>query len=150
MIKIIVVAAIASLLFSCRSLKPPVFNGIGNLRINKLSMGQSIMTLDLNFFNPNHSKARLKNAEGDAWMDSVFLGHFVVDSSIRIPSNGDFFIPVKLNVDMKFILQHTLSAFLNEEVLIRITGNARVGKGGIYGRYPLNYSGKQNLSKLFQ
>ena len=149
MIRLVVPIAMLFML-SCRSLKPPVFHAVDNVKMDRLSLGKSAITLDLLFFNPNRSKARLKSAEGDAWMDSTFLGHFVVDSSIAIPSNSNFIIPVKLNVDMKYLLQHSMSALLHEEVTIRVTGKARVGKAGLYRNYPLNYSGKQNLSKLFQ
>ncbi len=95
-------------------------------------------------------RARLKEAQGDAWMDSIFLGHFVVDTAIAIPANSDFVVPVKLNVDMKYMLQLSLVAFGNDEVTITLKGNARVGKAGIYRSYPLDYSGKQNPGKLLQ
>lgn len=134
---------------SCKSLKEPVFNGISNMRVNKLVAGKSLITLDLAYFNPNHIKARLKEADGEAWMDSTYLGHFYVDSSVNIPANSNFIIPVKLNLEMKHILRHSLAAFLNEQVLITIKGKAKVGKSGVYKNIPLQYEGSQNLQELF-
>lgn len=108
------------------------------------------MTLDLKYFNPNNVNARMKEAEGDAWLDSTYLGHFYVDTTVNIQANSDFLIPLKLDVDMKFILQNALAGFLNEQVLIRIKGKAKLGKSGIYKKYPLRYEGKQNLKELFK
>jgi len=108
------------------------------------------MTLDMAYFNPNNINARLKEAEGEAWMDSTYLGHFLLDSAVNIPANADFVVPVKLDVEMKNILKHSLAAFLNEEVLFTITGKAKVGKNGIYRKIPLHYEGKQNLQELFK
>jgi hypothetical protein len=43
-----------------------------------------------------------------------------------------------------------VTAFLNENVLLRITGQARAGKSGFYKNFSLNYQGKQNLRELFK
>lgn len=135
---------------SCVSMKKPVFNGIDKVQMNKLEKGRSQVTLQLHYFNPNNKKARLKNAEGEAWMDSTYLGHFVVDETVDIPANSNFTIPVKLDVEMKHILKHSLSALMNEQVLITINGKAKVGKGGLYKKIPFHYEGNQNLRELFK
>jgi LEA14-like dessication related protein len=151
--KLSLISAIIFLLLSlcsCRNLKEPVFKGIENVQMKTIGMNGSLMTLDLKYFNPNNINARMKNAEGDAWLDSTYLGHFYVDTTVDIRANSDFLIPVKLNVDMKFILQNSLASFLNEQVLIRIKGKAKLGKGGIYKKYPLSYEGKQNIKELLK
>lgn len=133
---------------SCRDIKEPELRGIDNLKLGKLSLGKSIITLHVKYFNPNPFDATLKKAEGDAWMDSTYLGHFLVDTVVHVPAKQEFLVPVKLAVDMKYMLQHTLSSFTNEEVWIRITGKARAGRKGFYKNFPLKYEGKQNIAKL--
>jgi len=135
---------------SCKKLKDPVFDHIQNIRINNVSQGVSTMTLEMAWFNPNNITARLKEADGEAWMDSTYLGHFYVDTVMTIPANSNFIVPVNLEVEMKHILKHSLAAFLNEQVLITIKGRAKVGKGGIYKNIPLQYEGKQHLQELFK
>jgi len=135
---------------SCKKLKDPVFNYIQNVKVNNLRKGVSTMTLEMAWFNPNNITARLKEADGEAWMDSTYLGHFYVDSAMTIPANSNFIVPVKLEVEMKQILKHSLAAFLNDEVLITVKGKAKVGKSGIYKKIPLHYEGKQNLQELFK
>ncbi|MDP4264544.1 MAG: hypothetical protein Q8941_18585 [Bacteroidota bacterium] len=142
--------ALLFLLASCGKMEEPVFNNIGNVRVNKLGIGQSVVTLDMQYFNPNHSKAKLKEAEGDTWLDSTYIGHFHVDSMVNIPANANFTVPVKLDVDMKYLLKYAASGFKSDqEVLVTVKGRARAGKSGFYKNFPINYEGRQNLSKLF-
>jgi LEA14-like dessication related protein len=139
------------LLFSsCHRMKDPVFNDIENVQVSKAGKGRSLMTFNMSYFNPNHTGGRLKEAEGDAWLDSTYLGHFYVDTIVNIPPNSNFIIPVKLDMEMKNIFRHSLAAFLNEQVLITIKGKAKVGKGGFYKKFPLHYEGKQDLAELFK
>jgi LEA14-like dessication related protein len=138
------------LLASCGKMKDPVFKGIENVKVNEVGIEESTVTLDIRYHNPNNFKGLLKQAEGDAWMDSTYLGHFIVDSSVHIPANSEFLVPVKLAVDMKKMLQHSLAAFLNENVLLKITGQAKAGKSGFYRNFSLNYQGMQNLRELFK
>ena len=95
-------AILILLLTSCGGkMKDPVFKGIENVKVNEVGMSESTVTLDIRYHNPNNFKGLLKQAEGDAWMDSTYLGHFLVDSSVTIPANSEFLVPVKMAVDMK-------------------------------------------------
>jgi LEA14-like dessication related protein len=147
----LIIAGLILIAFSsCKKLKDPVFDHIQNIRVNNIAKGVSTMTLEMAWFNPNNISAHLKEADGEAWMDSTYLGHFYVDSAMIIPANSNFIVPVKLEVEMKQILKHSLAAFMNEQVLITIKGNAKVGKSGFYKKIPLHYEGKQNLQELFK
>jgi LEA14-like dessication related protein len=147
--KLILISLLAGFLISCGKMKDPVFKGIENVKMDGLGMQSSFVTLDIRYLNPNGFKGRLKKAEGDAWIDSIYLGHFTVDTLVFIPPNSEFLVPVKLMVDMKQMLKHSMTAFLKEDVLLTITGTARAGKSGVYKNFPLNYAGRQNLNELF-
>ncbi len=131
-------------------MKDPVFKGIENIKLSEFAMDSSMITLDIRYFNPNTFKGTLKDAEGDAWMDSNYLGHFTVDTTVMIGAASEFLVPVKLAVNMKQILKHSFAALLNKEVLLRIKGKAKAGRSGIYRNFSLNYQGKQNLRELFK
>ena len=135
---------------SCKSMKDPVFKGIENVNMGQVGVTESLITLDIRYHNPNNFNGSLKQAEGDAWMDSTYLGHFVADSTIDIPANGEFLVPVRLMMDMKQILKNSYAALMNEEVLLRIKGSARAGRSGFYKKFSLDYAGKQNLRALFK
>jgi LEA14-like dessication related protein len=141
---------VMGLLASCKDIKDPELKGIDNVKLNKLTSKQSTVTMQIKYFNPNHFKAKIKQAEGEAWMDSSYLGHFTVDSIVNVPAYSEFIVPVSLAVDMKYLLLNSLSAFLNDEVLIRIKGTARAGRSGFYKTIPLRYEGKQDLGRLLK
>ncbi len=147
--KLTLVFLIAGLFASCKKMKDPVFKGIENVSMNAVSMRSASVTLDIRYLNPNNFRGQLSRAEGDAWVDSVYLGHFVVDTTIHIPANSEFLVPVKLDLDMKQVLKHGLTGATKEEVTLKITGTARAGKSGFFKNVALNYIGKQNLKELF-
>ncbi len=129
-------------------MKDPDFRGVENIHLTSLGLKESALTLDLHYYNPNNSRLRLKKAEGEAWLEGNFLGHFTVDTLVLIPANGDFELPVKLQVDMSKAIQNSAAVLFNQEVMVKIEGKARVGKAGFFINYPIHYEGKQNLSEL--
>src|SRR6187549_3580368 len=92
--------------YSCKSFKQPDFKGIENLKLSKLGLSQSTLKLDLVYYNPNNSKLQLKSAEGDAWLEGNLLGHFSMDTLIKIPALADFILPLKLEMNMKKLVQN--------------------------------------------
>lgn len=148
--KLFLIGLIVLAMASCKRMKDPVFKGIENVKMGQVGVKESLVTLDIRYHNPNKFNASLKQAEGDAWMDSTYLGHFIADSIIHIPANGEFLVPVRLMMDMKQILKNSFAALMNEEVMLRIKGNARAGRSGLYKNFSLNYEGKQNLRALFK
>ena len=135
---------------SCGKMADPVFKGIENVKVNEIGRTESTVTLDIRYLNPNNFNGLLKQAEGDAWMDSTYLGHFTVDTSVHIPANSEFLIPVKMAVDMKKMFRNTFAALLNDKVLLRISGQAKAGKSGFYKNFSLEYQGMQNVRELFK
>ena len=148
--KLFFVALFVLAMASCKNMKDPVFKGIENVKMGQVGVTESLVTLDIRYHNPNNFNGSLKQAEGDAWMDSTYLGHFSADSTIHIPANGEFLVPVRLMMDMKQILKNSFAALMNEEVMLRIKGSARAGRSGFYKNFSLNYEGKQNLRALFK
>ena len=133
---------------SCGSLKDPEFKTIENVRISKIGVVESQLLLDIIYSNPNNSRLKLKKAEGEAWVENTYLGHFKIDSLIHIPRSGEFRLPITLMVDMKKFLKNSILSILSNEVTIKVKGNAKVGKGFLYINYPIQYEGKQNLREL--
>jgi len=146
---ILILVTIVEIVFcSCGKMQDPVFNGIENMKLSKVGLGTSVMAFDVRYFNPNNTKAKLKDAEGEAWLDSNYIGHFHVDTMVNIPAKADFNIPVRLDVDTKAFLLYSFSKPKNSDVLITVNGKARVGKSGIYKSIPLHYEAKKNLAQL--
>ena len=51
---------------------------------------------------------------------------------------------------MKKVLKNSLTALFNNEITVKVAGTSKLGKGGLYIRYPIKYEGKQNLDKLLR
>lgn len=141
---------LAIVMISCNNIKDPEFKRIEAIDLDKVNFNNSSVKVNVIYFNPNKFSATLKEARGDAFIDSALLGHFTVDTIIVAPAKSDFIIPVNLKVDMNYILQNSMSLLSKQEVLIRLTGTAKAGKSGIYKNFPILYEGKQNVQELFK
>jgi LEA14-like dessication related protein len=136
----------AYVLTSCGNLMDPEMKGIENIRISRLGLKESTLFLDIHYFNPNGFRLKLKKAEGDAWVDGNPLGHFTMDTLVQIMPRSDFRLPVKLEMDMSHFAGNMSAAFLGKQVLLKVKGTARAGKGFLFFNYPIEYEGKESLS----
>ena len=134
----------------CQSVKDPELKGIEKVGINRLGLKESSLTFDLLFFNPNNYRLKLKEASGDAWLDGNLLGHFTVDTFLHIPSKGDFRLPVRLRMDMSHFIENISAAFMDKQVILKVEGTAKAGKGIVFINYPVRYEGKQKLRELLK
>ncbi len=146
----LILLLIATVHLACGSLNDPDFRSIENIRLSRFGLKESRLLLDLHYYNPNKAGLKLKKAEGDAWMDDHYLGHFTVDTLIHISALSDFILPVNMEMDMSHLLQNTTAVFLGREVTVKLKGKVRVGKGIVFINYPIRYEGKQNFSELIK
>jgi len=135
-------------LSSCHKMKEPEPRGIEDLRISRLGLKSSELQLRLLYYNPNHSGVTLKNASGDAWIDSEYAGHFSIDSMVRIHARDDFSLPVSLQLEMNQVLKTSSAILFGKVVDLRLEGNAKIRKGGISFNLPIRYQGKQDLGRM--
>jgi LEA14-like dessication related protein len=133
-------------LFSCNSPVSPEYKTYKNLKIEKLNLQQSNISLDLVYYNPNRFAIKMKQTELDIYLDGRYLGHSTAPQIIEVPRNADFIVPVKVMVDMGQLLKNSWAALTGKEVTIKVTGNTKIGKAGVYFNFPVFYEGKQTFS----
>lgn len=133
---------------SCKSVKEPELKGIGNFKMDKLSLVNPEVRIDLRYFNPNNYNIKIKKAEGDAWLNNHPLGHFTLDTLIHVDAQSDFTLPVNLTMDVGNLPQNASLLLLAKEVTLKVVATARVGKGLLFINYPIMYEGKQDLKEL--
>lgn len=140
------VIAFSVFCFSCK--KPTAFDyrDVKNIKINSFGLNTSKVSMDLVFFNPNNFGVNLKNVNCNIYIDSNYLGQFVLDTLMHIPKSSEFIFPASMEVNMKGLFQNSLSILFNKEVTIAAKGTTRVGKGGLYVTIPFNYQGKQKIN----
>ena len=130
---------------ACSKPVAPVYGGIENFRVNSLGVGQSAVSADLKYYNPNGFNMKLKSGAVDVYMNNRFLGKTILDTSILIPARDSFLIPVSMKVDMKQVYSNALDILLSNEVNIKLDGAAKLGKGLLFFDLPIQYEGKQAL-----
>lgn len=148
--KLFYLLIIVSIFASCKSMKEPDYKGIDSFKIMRVNGDTSTLSLNVRYYNPNNRNLQLKDAVGDAYIDSIYLGHFSMDTVVRIAKNSEFVLPVLLRANMKNIYSNAASVFLNKEFNVRLEGQCKVGRGGIFIHYPIHYQGKQSLSLMMR
>jgi LEA14-like dessication related protein len=130
---------------SCKQPQAPQYGGLENFKVNTLGVGESAVSADLKYFNPNHFTMKLKYGEMDVYINNRFVGKTLLDTMTFIPARDSFLIPVSMKVDMKQIYSNALDILLTHEATIKLDGFAKLGKAGLYFDVPIKYEGKQNI-----
>lgn len=130
-----------AILSSCGKMKDPEFRRVSSAELGKLGLVKSELKLNLVFFNPNRFKGALQWAEGEAWMDSVYLGPFRVENAVVAEAKKEFAIPVILSLNMQQALKLSRDLLQDkgtENLQLKIVGKLRAGRNGIYRTIPMN------------
>ena len=143
---LLLTTALTLLLFSCSTPKELEYRDFKNLTINQLGFSATAIRMDLIYYNPNKFGLQLKSFELDIFQNNNYLGHSTQEQLVSIPGREEFTIPVKVDVDMKNLLKNGITSILSNQVVIKVTGTVKVGKGNIYKSFPVNYEGVQNFS----
>ncbi len=136
---------VTGIVSSCSKPQFPVYYDFVNFKVDSIGEVNSVVSAELKYYNPNNYNMRLKEGEVDVYLNQKLAGHSVLDSLIIIPKKDTFYLPVKMSVNMKVIFSNALSILLNNEMDIRLQGNARIGRSGIYMNVPILYEGRQRI-----
>ncbi len=139
------IALMAVLFISCKNIKEPDYRGYRDVKISNLGDNAGQLSITLDYFNPNNKALKLKEAEGDVFIDEKLLGHFIADSLIKINRLSDFSVPVKISLVMDILAKQSMKALLNPKVLLKIVGKAKVGKGAFFFNVPIRYEKETEL-----
>ena len=122
------------------------YRDVRNFHLQNLGLQKSRVSMDFVFFNPNSFPVNLKKIDCDVFVDSSYIGKFLLDTTIHIGRTSEFTLPVNLDVEMKDILKTSFNALISNEVLLGARGTTRVGRSGLYLTIPFRYEGKQKLN----
>lgn len=131
---------------SCSSPKALEYKTYHNFSVESLGFNNSTVSLNLEYYNPNNFGMQLKNTDLDIFINGNLLGHSTTDTLINIPRRNTFLVPVKINVDMQNAFKNAWNTLMGKEVLVRLSGKVRVGKGNVFMSFPINYESKQTFS----
>lgn len=130
---------------SCKQLSPPEFINAENLKIGTKDILRPTVSADIRLYNPNKSNLIFKSGDLDIYVDNRLLGHTELDSVIHIRKLDTFLIPLSVQVNFSNMLNNALAMSMKDSVLIRLEGNIRVGRSGVFFTRPIRYEQKEKL-----
>ncbi|MEO6671700.1 MAG: LEA type 2 family protein [Ferruginibacter sp.] len=131
---------------SCGTPKDLEFREFKNLSVENIGFSGANLKVDVVYYNPNNFSLELNRTDLDIYVDSTFLGHSSQELQVKIPKREAFSIPLKVELEMKNLLKNGLMSLLNKQVMVKVTGKVRVGKGGVYKTFDMNYQTLQQFS----
>ena len=140
-------ALLPLLMIACA--KPTAFDflGVQHVKVLQFGLKESTVAVDVQYYNPNKFPVTMKKADVDVYVNDNFFGKTTFDSTLKIPGRDTFYLPVVLKVNMTTTVMQLIQTLGQgqQEVKIKLDGNARVGRGGIFINYPIKYEGMQKL-----
>jgi LEA14-like dessication related protein len=121
------------------------YRGINNVKMENMSLQRSTVLLDMVYYNPNSFGVNLKHVECDVFVDTSYVGKYVLDTVMHIDRKAEFTIPTRMDVDMRSLVKGGVAALFGNQVQITVKGKTRVGKGGIFVNVPFDFTGKYSI-----
>ena len=137
------------LFLSCSftKVKEPEFKELSNIKIEKMGLSTSTLSMEAIYFNPNNWGMELTETDLDIFIDNSYLGHTRQKFRIRINKKSDFSIPVLLEVDSKKLLKNGLNLLTSEKVEVKAKGKVKIAKAGIEKSINVDYTGMHPVPK---
>jgi LEA14-like dessication related protein len=139
---------IVMILASCAKPKDLEFVDIQNIKMVKWGLSESVIGLDVRFFNPNKQRVQLKGATAKVYVNSSFLGDTNMDTTIAVPKNDTFAVPLLLKVQTATALAKMFETAKDSAVTVKVEGTVKMGKAGVFLTYPIKYEKLQSLADL--
>lgn len=146
--KLLAGLALMAILASCAKPKDLEFIDIQNIRMVKMGLSESLIGVDVRFFNPNKQSVKLKDASAKVYVNSSFLGDTQMDSTISVPRRDTFAVPLVLKVQTATALAKMMETAKDSAVTVRVEGSVKMGKAGVFINYPIKYEKLQSLADL--
>ena len=148
MIRILTGLLIVATIASCTKPKDLEFVDIQNIKMVKWGMSESVVGLDVRFFNPNKKQVKLKDAIAKVYVNSAFLGDTNMDTTISVPKNDTFSVPLLLKVQTATALAKMMETAKDSAITVMVEGTVKMGKAGVFLTYPIKYEKLQSLADL--
>jgi LEA14-like dessication related protein len=139
---------IMAILASCAKPKDLEFVDIQNIKVVKWGLSESVIGLDVRFYNPNKQQVKLKDAVAKVYVNSAFLGDTNMDSTVVVPRRDTFAVPLLLKVQTATAIAKMMETAKDSAVTVRVDGTVKMGKAGVFLTYPIKYEKLQSLADL--
>ena len=142
---IIALSFLLVLTTACKKVKDPEFRRLESFGVKSFGIQKVDLGFKVTYFNPNNFSVNVKEAGGDFYIDSVYIGKFVQDQEIAVAENAEFSIPFSGTVPIATALKLKINDLASRELLLQANGSVKVGKAGVFISRPFTYSGRHKV-----
>lgn len=143
--RLLLFSILVTLAFACQKPQGFDYRDIRNFKVEKLGFDKSTVSMDLVYYNPNNFGVQLRKVDCDVYINEKYLGKYQLDTMMAIPKKSEFILPSRMQVDMKNVFKNTVSVLFSKDVLVKVKGTTRVGKGNLFINVPVNYEGRHEF-----
>lgn len=144
----VLLGLILLMIFSCKKPQGFDYREVKNVRIEELGFDSTTLVMDLVYFNPNNFGVTLKNVDCDIYIDQKYLGHYTLDTIMKIERKSEFALPSRIKIDMKNVYKNALNVWFNKEVEINVIGQTKISKVGFTINVPFDYKTSKSITIL--
>lgn len=129
--KIILISITIFLLSSCFEVEDLEFNGIEEIKLDKIEKKALDIHLGVKVMNPNGFTVKVKSSEVDVYAEDIMVGKATVNQKIKIIRKKENTYTIPIHVDLEDgVLLKFIKFALKDKVKVRIKGYV---KGSVLG-----------------
>ena len=126
----------------------PVFKNVTQVKTKKVSGANLNLTANAIFYNPNDMGLKLKGVEIDVLLEGKKVGHISQREKIKIPSKGDFAVPLNVDLDLKQsgMISGIFGMLSGKKMEAEFIGYVRISKNAVAMKVPVKFTEKIKLN----
>lgn len=129
----------------CQSIESPIYKGITHTSIQSVSLQEAVLKTDVQYYNPNNVALDIKETSLQIYVNDKYVGIADQPNTTRIPAKADFLFPIITHFNALKILGTAFTALFGKTIQVQIQGHAKIGKGGVFIKIPVNITEKVNV-----
>jgi len=132
--KLILFIIVVSVAVGCKKPEePPVFKGVGNVKVTKVEGTNAYINADAYFHNPNDIKLNIRKVDIHVHLDGKPIGVINETVKTKVPAKSDFAVPLNVTFNLKDtgILKNLLGFIGGNKREVRYTGFISVSAYGL-------------------
>ncbi len=142
----IIAIAICLLAANCNNtVQSPTFIKHQNMKLGSINLSGGSITTDLVFNNPNNFGLQLKQTDIKIYLDDEYMGDAEQTSNVKINAKSNFVLPIVAKFNTSQAFTKAISLLGKKEINYKISGTAKVGKGGIFIKVPIAVKDKYKM-----
>lgn len=123
-------------------------------KIEKLETGNLVLTAKAVFYNPNKSKAKLRDVNLDVYVNDKYIGKVLQTYKIKIKGKSSFDIPLRMEFNLKDsgldLLGSLLTLVTNKKFLVDMKGFIKMSVFYIPFKVKVNEQEEFTTSDFFE